>query len=161
MSHLRVVEAPVKGSARYMRVIAPLDLGRESAMPLASKIKTKQEAAIFPAPLLCSGASKQAARGSRQEGSAQRASARSCVGSNRRSAQAKKFAFQGLAIRLPPLDVTVTPFGNAPRVLRDGQGALRIGRNLFASAKEGEFIASAECVRQFLHFLKLRRRFNA
>jgi hypothetical protein len=40
-------------------VIAPLDLGRApSAMPLASKIKTKQEAATFPAPLLCSGASK-------------------------------------------------------------------------------------------------------
>jgi len=138
-------------------------------MPLASKIKTKQEAATFPAPLLCSGASKSSKGlssgriGPTGECARESDHVWAVIGDQHRR---RSLHFKDLSCYTPTATrrhshALCERNASTPRVLRDGQGALRSGRNLFPSAKEGEFIASAECVRQFLHFLKLRRRFNA
>ena len=101
MSHLRVVEAPVKGSAAYMR--DSTIRFRSSAECNATRIKDQNKtgggdfsgaAALFRCQQKQQGA---LVRKDRPDGRV-RARERSCVGSNRRSAQAKKFAFQGLEL---------------------------------------------------------------
>jgi hypothetical protein len=90
MSHLHVVEAPVKG----LRVIAPLDLGRASAMPLAPAIKDQntKTGGGFSAAAPLRALLFRCQRGAlvRKDRPSGRARERWCVGSNRRSAYRRR-----------------------------------------------------------------------